>query len=230
MVETPLIVQTEGLSKRYGEGTPVAALNEISLSIPHGECFAIVGPSGSGKSTLLNLIGTLDRPTTGRVVVDGVDVGSLRGDALADFRRATIGFVFQLFNLVPALSALENVVLPLLPYQRGLKFNLEARARELLERIGLGQRLYHLPGQLSGGEQQRVAIARALVNHPRLILADEPTGNLDTKIGEEIMHLLRRLNHEEGITIVVVTHDAAIASQADRIVQLRDGWLLEPGA
>jgi ABC-type lipoprotein export system ATPase subunit len=229
MNQNPFLVQTQALTKIYTDGAQVRALDGVSLTIAEGEYSAILGPSGSGKSTLLHLIGTLDQPTSGQVVVDGVDASTLRGDALADFRRAKIGFVFQLFNLVPTLNALENVMLPLVPYQRGLPFNLKARGRELLQRIGLGNRLDHLPGQLSGGEQQRVAIARALINHPRLILADEPTGNLDTKIGEEIVKLLRQLNHEEGLTVVVVTHDTAIAAQADRTVQLRDGRLLEPG-
>lgn len=230
MSEPDILIEAERLSKVYGDGIVVRAVDGVSLHVRRGEFVAIQGPSGSGKSTLLNLIGTLDSPSSGRLVVDGVDVNQLKGDALADFRREKIGFVFQLFHLVPTLNALENVMLPLVPYRRGLRFDLAARARELLDRLGLGHRRDHLPGQLSGGEQQRVAIARALVNRPKLILADEPTGNLDTKIGEEIIQLLRRLNHEEGITIVVVTHDAAIAGQADRVVQLRDGRLLEPGA
>ena len=229
MTSDRFIVQTESLIKEYGDGTSVRALDDVSISIASGEFAAIQGPSGSGKSTLLNLIGTLDNPTSGRVIVDGVDIGTLKGDALADFRRAKIGFVFQLFNLVPTLNALENVILPLLPYRRGLKFNLEGRARELLTRMGLEGRLHHLPGQLSGGEQQRVAIARALINSPSLILADEPTGNLDTKIGEEIVGLLRQLNQEQGLTLVLITHDATVASQADRIIHLQDGRLLNKG-
>jgi ABC-type lipoprotein export system ATPase subunit len=228
MRDNHVAVQTEALTKEYGDGTSVRALDNVTISIASGEFVAIRGPSGSGKSTLLNLIGTLDNPTSGRVVVDGVDVGALKGDALADFRGAKIGFVFQLFNLAPTLNALENVMLPLLPYQRGLGFKLDARARELLTRMGLEDRLHHLPGQLSGGEQQRVAIARALINSPSLILADEPTGNLDTKIGEEIVRLLRQLNQEQGLTLVLITHDATVASQADRIVHMRDGRLTEP--
>jgi putative ABC transport system ATP-binding protein len=224
------LVQTKNLSKTYGEGSSVRALEDISLSIALGEFLAIEGPSGSGKSTLLNIIGTLDNPTGGDVVIEGVDIGTLKGDALADFRREMIGFVFQLFNLVPTMNSLENVMLPLLPYQRSLKFNLTERARELLIKMNLGDRLNHLPGQLSGGEQQRVAIARALINFPRLILADEPTGNLDTKIGQETVRLLRQLNQEQGITIAMVTHDATVASQADRIVHLKDGRLLEQTA
>jgi ABC-type lipoprotein export system ATPase subunit len=217
------LVRVERVSKVYGNGATVPALKEVSLEIAAGEIVAVQGPSGSGKSTLLNLIGTLDQPTSGRVVVDGVDVGTLRGNALADFRRQKIGFVFQLFNLVPSLNALENVMLPLLPYRRGLAFNLPERARELLAGMGLGERLDHLPGQLSGGEQQRVAIARALINQPHLILADEPTGNLDSQNGQEILELLRRLNREEGITLVLVTHDTAVATHAGRTVQLQDG-------
>ena len=221
------IVQTESVSKSYGDGTPVCALDEVSLTISMGELLAVSGPSGSGKSTLLNLIGTLDQPTSGQIVVDGVNVSTLRGNALADFRRANIGFVFQLFNLVPTLTALENVSMPLLPYRRGLGFNLQERARELLEAVRLGERLYHLPGQLSGGEQQRVAIARSLINQPKLILADEPTGNLDSQSGWEIVSLLRCLNQGQSITVVLVTHDAAVAARADRIVHLQDGRLLD---
>lgn len=220
------IVVTEGLTKEYPIGpTQIIALHEVSLTIDRGEFLAVVGPSGSGKTTLLNLIGTLDVPTRGRVIVDGTDVSTLRGNVLADFRRTKVGFVFQLYNLVPILTALENVMLPLIPYRRGLDFELEARARELLEAVGLGKRLRHLPGQLSGGEQQRVAIARALINSPQIILADEPTGNLDSKAGEEIMALLRRLNRERNLTLVLVTHNEAIAAQADRVVYLQDGRL-----
>lgn len=221
------IVQITGLCKTYGGGAAVPALIDVSLSIPSGKFLAICGPSGSGKSTLLNLIGTLDHPTSGRLIVDGVDINSLKGDSLADFRRAKIGFVFQLFNLVPALTALENVMLPLLPYQRGLSFKLEKRAQELLESLGLRERLHHLPGQLSGGEQQRVAIARALINYPKLILADEPTGNLDSQSGEEIGRLLRHLNRDLGLTVLLVTHDANIAAYADQVVHLRDGRHIE---
>lgn len=220
-----LIVTTENLTKVYGDGAEPRALDGVSLKVGDGEFLAIIGPSGSGKTTLLNLIGTLDHPTSGRVVVDGVDINTLRGNALADFRRQKIGFIFQLFNLVPMLTALENVMLPLLPYRRGLSFNLKERAQELLEMVGLWERLHHLPGQLSGGEQQRVAIARALVNHPKVILADEPTGNVDSKAGQEIVDLLRRLNRELGLTVVLVTHDVALAAQADRMVHLHDGKL-----
>jgi putative ABC transport system ATP-binding protein len=229
VLATP-IVQIEGLSKVYGEGTAqsrfgfaVAALDNISLTIHKGEFVAICGPSGSGKSTLLNLIGTLDKPTDGRIIINDVDVNTLKGNALADFRRHTIGFIFQLFNLVPALTALENVMLPLIPYRRKAGFNLQERAQTLLAGLGLEKRLHHLPGQLSGGEQQRVAIARALINQPQLILADEPTGNLDSQNGSEILALLRRLNQEQAVTLALITHDPGIASQSDRVVQLQDG-------
>jgi macrolide transport system ATP-binding/permease protein len=224
--EQATMIQIDNVSKVYGRNATVHALKEISLTVPAGEVLAIQGPSGSGKSTLLNLIGTLDQPTAGRIVVDGVAVDQLRGNALADFRREKIGFVFQMFNLVPTLTALENVMLPLLPYRRGLNFDLRQRAQSLLAQMGLGDRLTHLPGQLSGGEQQRVAIARALINRPRLILADEPTGNLDSKRGQEILSLLRQLNQEQGITILLVTHDTAVAAQAGRIVQLQDGTVI----
>jgi macrolide transport system ATP-binding/permease protein len=226
MHDTPAIIQIDNVSKVYGRNAAVHALKEISLAVPAGEVLAIQGPSGSGKSTLLNLIGTLDQPSAGRIVVDGVAVDQLRGNALADFRRQKIGFVFQMFNLVPTLTALENVMLPLLPYRRGLDFDLRQRAESLLAQMGLGNRLTHLPGQLSGGEQQRVAIARALINRPRLILADEPTGNLDSQRGQEILLLLRQLNQEQGITILLVTHDTAVAAQAGRIVQLQDGAVI----
>ena len=158
--------------------------------------------------------------------MNGVNVARLKGDALADFRRENIGFVFQLFHLVPWLTALENVMLPLLPYRRGLGFDLEDRARGLLEEMGLGGRLEHLPGELSGGEQQRVAIARALVNRPRLVLADEPTGNLDSASGSEVMELLRRSNESHGVTVVLVTHDERVAGYADRVIHLRDGKIV----
>lgn len=220
------MVQTKGLSKTYGDGTAVHALENVSLTIAAGEILAIQGPSGSGKSTLLNLIGTLDHPTSGKVWVNGLDLSDLRGNALADFRRANIGFIFQLFNLVPSLTALENVQLPLLPYWRKLDFNLDDRSRELLEQIGIEKRQHHLPSQLSGGEQQRVAIARALVNHPKLILADEPTGNLDSESGAEIIRLLRQLNQALDLTVVIATHDTAITHQVDHVIHMQDGKFL----
>ena len=220
------MIRTATLTKEYRNGATVRAVDELSFEVAEGEMVAIVGPSGSGKSTLLNLLGTLDHPTSGQIEIDGREVGRMKGNALADFRRNHIGFVFQLFNLIPVLNALENVTIPLVPYRRKADFKLEERAQRLLESVGLGHRLDHLPGQLSGGEQQRVAIARALLNRPRLILADEPTGNLDTKTGATIMALIRRLQHEQGLTIVMVTHDPKVAAQADRTLQMQDGRLV----
>lgn len=221
-----MMVITENLTKVYSDSVTVRALDSVNLTVPRGEFLAVMGPSGSGKTTLLNLIGTLDVPTSGRIIVDGIDIGTLRGNQLADFRRAKIGFIFQLFHLVPTLTALENVMLPLLPYRRRLTFRLEARASALLQEVGLAQRVEHLPGQLSGGEQQRVAIARALINHPTLILADEPTGNLDSQAGQEIIALLRRLSLEHGLTVIIVTHNPGLAAQADRVLELIDGQII----
>jgi putative ABC transport system ATP-binding protein len=219
-----ILIETVNLTKIYGDSTKVCALEGINLQVMHGEFVAITGPSGSGKSTLLNLLGTLDSPTSGQVWIGGVDVSKLRDNALADFRRAHIGFIFQLFNLVPSLTARENVMLPLLPYrQPGL--DLKARAEELLDLVGLASRVKHLPSQLSGGEQQRVAIARALINEPDLILADEPTGNLDSQAGAEIVALLRQMNREQSVTVVLATHDQTIANQADQLVRLTDGQI-----
>lgn len=226
MMAEGLIVQAEALSKVYGDGATVRALDGVDLRVQIGEFLAITGPSGSGKSTLLNLMGTLDVPTSGRMIVDGVDVCTLRGIQLADFRRERIGFVFQVFNLIPVLTALENVMLPLIPYQRGLRFRLREKAQALLGMVGLAERAQHLPGQLSGGEQQRVAIARALVNTPWLILADEPTGNLDSRAGAEVVALLRCLNREQGVSVVLVTHSEALAQRADRAVRLQDGTIV----
>ncbi len=219
-------VETIDLSKVYADGTQVCALEGVNLEVRQGEFLAVTGPSGSGKSTLLNLIGTLDSPTGGRVCIQGVDVGRLKGDRLSDFRRRNIGFIFQLFHLVPTLNALENVMLPLLPYQRGLNFNLRKQAQALLDEVGLARRAKHLPSQLSGGEQQRVAIARALVNQPGLLLADEPTGNLDSQAGMEVVELLLRMNQELGVTVILVTHDAGVAQCAHRVVRLIDGKLV----
>ncbi len=221
------MVVAEGLGKVYkgGETRAVVGLDDVNLTIEKGEFVAVVGPSGSGKSTLLNLIGGIDRPTDGKLLVDGVDLDSLSGDALADFRRETVGLIFQLFNLVPVLSALENVKLPLIPYPpKG--FNLDKQARSLLEQVGLEKRLSHLPSQLSGGEQQRVAVARALINNPELLLADEPTGNLDSHAGGELLDLFADLHQELGMTIIMVTHDPDIAARAQRIIELRDGRLV----
>ncbi|MEW6568801.1 MAG: ABC transporter ATP-binding protein [Chloroflexota bacterium] len=220
-------VEATGLSRVFGGASPVHAVRKVDLFLRSGEFLAVIGPSGSGKTTLLNLIGGLENPTSGRVVVDGHELGTFGGDALADFRRRTIGFVFQLFYLVPVLTALENVMLPLLPYRRGLGFDLRQRAEELIRYVGLVGRMHHLPGQLSGGEQQRVAVARAVVNRPKVVLADEPAGNLDSETGMHIISLLRRLIEEHGISVLLATHDSAVAARADRVVHLHDGQIVE---
>lgn len=220
------IIQAIDLTKVYRNGVEVKVLDKVSLVVQEGQFLAITGPSGSGKSTLLNLIGTLDAPSEGDILVSGVDIKALKGNALADFRLEHIGFVFQAFNLMPVLSALENVMLPLIPYRRKLDFNLEEQARNILVSVGLQSRIYHLPAQLSGGEQQRVAIARALVNMPKIILADEPTGNVDSKAGEEIVGLLKELNRERGVTVVLVTHNEALARYAERVLLLKDGKIV----
>jgi len=202
--------------------TFVDALRGVDLTIAPGEFVALVGPSGSGKSTVLNQIGGLDRPTSGQVWINDTELSASGERTLTRHRRQHVGFVFQTFNLLPRLTAEENVALPLMFSGVPQKERRE-RARALLERVGLGQRLNHRPTQLSGGEQQRVAIARALVGEPALLLADEPTGNLDTVIGAEIMALLKELNAERGLTLLVVTHDPEVAAFADRVVKLRDG-------
>jgi len=225
MMSTEGLIETRDLSKIYRKGVvQVPALQDVSLTVRRGEFIAIMGPSGSGKSTLLNLLGCLNRPTDGSYHLDGQDVSQLSEHELAHIRGHGIGFVFQTFNLLPRLSALRNVELPAL-YQ-GQRSTRRQRARAVLERVGLGQRLNHLPAELSGGECQRVAVARALMNDPSLILADEPTGNLDSGTGAEILDLLCEL-HDEGRTIVMVTHDDEIARRAERIVRLRDGRLIQ---
>ncbi|MEA3407738.1 MAG: ABC transporter ATP-binding protein [Chloroflexota bacterium] len=199
----------------------VEALCDVTLTIEEGELTAIMGPSGSGKSTLMNIIGCLDVPTSGQYFLDGQDVSTLNDDALAEIRNRRIGFVFQTYNLLPRTSALDNVELPL-RYAGGMR-DARKRAVEALRRVDLGDRLTHKPNELSGGEQQRVAIARALVNNPDIILADEPTGNLDTETGLGIVDLFQRLNMERGITVIYVTHDPEIAVYTERIIRLRDG-------
>jgi putative ABC transport system ATP-binding protein len=215
-----------GITKTYHLGElDVPVLKEIDLTIAAGEYVAIMGASGSGKSTLMNLIGCLDRPTSGRYVLDGQDLTTLDDDGLADIRNQYIGFVFQQFNLLPRLTALENVMLPMIYADVSRAHRLQA-ATTALEQIGLGDRLNNRPSQLSGGQQQRVAIARALVNHPALVLADEPTGALDSKTSHEIMNLLTALN-QQGTTIVVVTHDPTVAAQTKRVIQMQDGVIVE---
>jgi len=212
-----------GLTRRYEMGdTSVDALRGVDLEIARGEFVALVGPSGSGKSTVLNLIGGLDRPTSGQVWINGTELSASDERTLTLHRRRHVGFVFQSFNLMPRLTAEENVALPLM-FSGVPEDERRSRARALLERVGLAPRLTHRPTQLSGGEQQRVAIARALVGQPALLLADEPTGNLDTTTGAEIMRLLQELNQERMLTLLVVTHDPEVATFADRVVKLRDG-------
>jgi len=220
------LIEARSISKVYtvGEQT-VRALDNVSLTIALGEFVAIMGPSGSGKSTMMNLIGALDVPTTGTMELDRRNIAEMSSDALADLRNRTIGFVFQQFNLLPRTTALRQVMLPLM-YASPKPPDAEARARHALQQVGLADRMDHYPRQLSGGQQQRVAIARALVNNPKLLLADEPTGALDSKTSEEIMALFCKLN-AEGITVVVVTHEHDVAEYAKRRVQFRDGNIIE---
>ncbi len=221
------LIDIQNLTKVYGTGqAAVHALRGVNLEVARGEFIAIMGPSGSGKSTLMNIIGCLDRPTEGIYILDGEDVSRLSKNDLARVRNRQIGFVFQSYNLLPRLTALKNVMLPLL-YNRAEHLTGEQRCQRAvaaLEAVGLGDRLHHRPNELSGGQQQRVAIARALVNRPAIILADEPTGNLDSKSGVEIMELLNKL-HDQGVTVVMVTHDQHCATYAQRIVHLLDGLI-----
>lgn len=215
------VLSVRHLSKSYIiPNGKLEVLHDINLEVQRGECIAIQGPSGSGKTTLLSLLGALDTPDSGEIWLDNMAVHTLRGTAAADFRRQKVGFVFQLFYLLPNLTALENVMVPLLPYRRKLGFDLKQRARELLERVGLGDRLGHPPARLSGGEQQRVAIARALINRPAVLLADEPTGNLDPATGAEVLDVLRELQRTGTQTLILVTHDPQIAASADRCIPL----------
>jgi putative ABC transport system ATP-binding protein len=215
------MIQVRDLCMRLTSGgRPVNVLTDVSLDVPAGQFLAIAGPSGSGKSTLLGLIAGLDRPTSGRITVDGVDITGLGEDELARFRRDTIGYVFQSYHLIPTLTALENAAVPL---ELAGDADALARTRTLLEEVGLGDRADHYPVQLSGGEQQRVAVARAIARHPKLLLADEPTGNLDSATGKQIIELLVAMNRNRTSTLVLVTHDPALAAYAGRIVTLRDG-------
>ena len=223
----PTLLEAIDVTRTYtlGRDVQVPALRGVSFRVDHGDSVAIIGSSGSGKSTLLNLLGALDRPTTGEVLYDGRDVQDRSDAELARLRNERIGFVFQSFHLLPRLTAVDNVVLPLV-YRPGSARDRRERAVAALESVGLGDRLDHRPTELSGGQQQRVAMARALVTEPALILADEPTGNLDTTTGDEIMSLLERLHEERGTALVVITHEAEIAARADRRIELRDGVIV----
>jgi putative ABC transport system ATP-binding protein len=222
-----LIYELRDVTRSYGKNdTQVDAVRDVDLVIQRGEFVAIVGPSGSGKTTLLQLLGGLDRPTSGEVRFEGRDLAALKESGLTSLRLSTIGFVFQQFNLIPTLTARQNVELALAPAMRK-PAERRARSQELLDAVGLGKRAHHLPSQLSGGEQQRVAIARALANKPDVLLADEPTGNLDSTTGQEIIALLRELNVESEQTIVLITHDADVAAEVTRTVSMRDGSIVD---
>ncbi len=225
------LIQIQNLKKIYGAGeSTVNALDGVDVSIQSGEFVAIMGPSGSGKSTLMNIIGCLDRPSSGEYFLDGRDVSKLDRNELAEVRNAKLGFIFQSFNLLPRLTALENVMMPMF-YVLDDELSVDGqrqRAVGSLESVGLGHRVHHKPNQLSGGQQQRVAIARALINHPPVILADEPTGNLDSRSSVEILDLLHKL-HQDGVTIVMVTHESDVAQHAQRIICVRDGKVISDG-
>jgi putative ABC transport system ATP-binding protein len=218
------IVVAQKLTKIYGRGAiRVTALKGVNLRVRRGEFIAILGPSGSGKTTLLNMLGALDRPTEGRVIIDRMVTSMVPERRLYKIRREKLGFIFQTYYLVPTMNALQNVLMPVLPIRRNKRY--DKRAERLLDMVGLKGRMYHKPGELSGGEQQRVAIARALILNPGVILADEPTGNLDSKTGAEIIELMQRLNREREKTFIVVTHDRRIAGNAERALYLKDGRL-----
>lgn len=222
MTENQPLIETRNLTRIYGDGEEIRALDGVDLTIEHGELVTVMGPSGSGKSTLLNMIGALDKPTDGKVFIDGKDLATIRDKD--KFRAQTVGFIFQLHNLIPTLTARENVEVPMMGHL-GL-FARRKRANKLLEMVGLGDRADHLPNQLSGGQRQRVAVARALANEAPLILADEPTGSLDTEAGHALMELLHELNQSQGTTFIVVTHDPAVARQTNRVVVLEDGKIV----
>ena len=224
------VIEVKDVRKIYQMGmVEVHALAGVSFTVRRGEVVAIMGPSGAGKSTVMNILGCLDRPSSGEYILDGEQVATLNDDQLADIRNRKVGFVFQSFMLLPRQSALANVELPMRYAGVAAKERRE-RARQSLEAVGLGDRMHHRPTELSGGQQQRVAVARALVNDPAIIMADEPTGNLDSKSGKEIMELLQNLNRERGTTVILITHDPKISEQAQRIIQLKDGLLVENGA
>ena len=222
------ILEIKNLCKEYGRGeTKVDALKDVSFEVEQGEFVAIVGPSGSGKSTLLHILGGVDTPTSGEVIISGTDIGKLNENNLAIFRRRQIGLIYQFYNLIPILNVEENMTLPILldgkkPDKKLLK--------DLVEKLGLNDRLKHLPNQLSGGQQQRVSIGRALINHPALLLADEPTGNLDSKNSKEIISLLRKFNRENNQTVIIITHDERIALSADRVITIEDGQITKDEA
>jgi len=224
---TPVVIQLEDITKTYGMAdTEVQVLKGVNLTIQEGEYCSIMGTSGSGKSTMMNIIGCLDRPTSGRYYLDGIEVGTLSDDELADIRNLKIGFVFQQFHLLSQLSAIENVMLPML-YAGVAPKEREERAADALTKVGLGNRMENRPNQLSGGQQQRVAIARAIVNRPVLILADEPTGALDSRTTEEVMQIFTDLNHS-GITVILVTHEPDVAKTTNRIAYFKDGNVIHP--
>jgi len=218
-----MFVTLKKVTKIYRKGeNKIVAVKDLSFRIKKGAFLCIIGASGSGKSTLLGLIGGLDKPTSGNIIVDGTNLSTLDSDGLAFFRREKVGFIFQSFNLIPTLTVFENILLPLIPTKFS-KVKIEERITSLLEKVGMGKRKDHLPGELSGGEQQRVAIARALINNPLLILADEPTGELDTKTGEGIVNLLKELNQQEGSTVIIATHDPKISGKIKDVITLEDG-------
>jgi len=219
---TSWIIETHDLTRIYGDGTEIRALDGVDLQVAPGELVAVMGPSGSGKSTLLNLIGALDKPTRGNVLVNGQDLAKIRNKDR--FRARTVGFMFQLHNLLPTLSAKENVEVPMMGYMSG--HSRRKRAEELMELVGLADRMNHLPNQLSGGQRQRVSVARSLANNPPLVLADEPTGSLDTVSGQDLLNLLRELNRSQGTTFLLVTHDPAVARQTRRVVVMADGKIV----
>jgi len=216
------LVETRDLTRIYGDGEEIRALDGVNLKVTQGELVTVMGPSGSGKSTLLNMIGALDKPTSGLVLIDGEDLAHIRNKD--EFRAKTVGFMFQLHNLIPTLTAKENVEVPMMG-QLGM-FERGNRSKELLELVGLPDRMDHLPNQLSGGQRQRVAVARSLANKPLLVLADEPTGSLDTAAGQALMSLLRDLNQSQGTTFIVVTHDQSVARQTNRVLVMEDGRIV----